>query len=144
MKVVVQRVLKASVSVNEEVRTISQGLLLYVGFTSGDDLAILKKMASKILALRIFDDEEGVMNRSVRDISGEILSISQFTLYADASKGNRPSYLKALNSKLALPLYDEFNAILKESNLIIKTGVFGGDMKISSINDGPVTILLEE
>lgn len=145
MKVVVQRVLQASVEVNGLTKAITNGLLLYVGFTQEDEgqPEKLKKMAQKILALRIFDDEQGIMNKSVMDVKGAILSISQFTLYADCKSGNRPSYLKALNRVLAEPLYDEFNACLKASKLEVVTGVFGGDMKIASINAGPVTILLE-
>ncbi len=143
MKVVVQRVKYAQVSVNNEViNDINQGLLLFVGFTQNDTFKEINYMVNKICHLRIFDDELGVMNKSLIDINGSILSISQFTLYADSKKGNRPSYIKALNGMDAKLLYDEFN---KELNKVImtKTGVFGADMQINLQNDGPVTIILE-
>ena len=143
MKVLVQRVKNASVRCLDVYEEIGEGLLLYVGFTDGDDINTLSKFTNKVLNLRIFNDENGVMNKSLMDIKGSILSISQFTLYGDAKKGNRPSYVKALNGTLAKPLYDEFNSKLRMSGLSVKEGVFGGDMKISSLNDGPVTIMLD-
>lgn len=143
MKVVVQRVKNASVKVeNKIVGQIEKGLLLLVGFTLGDNEEKIDYMINKILKLRIFDDECGIMNLSVDDISGSILSVSQFTLYADATKGNRPSYAKALKGDEAVKLYDLFNTKLKE-NIHVETGVFGAEMEVGLINDGPVTIILE-
>lgn len=143
MKVIVQRSKKSSVSVdNKLINKIDRGLVLLVGFTEGDTEEKLVNMAKKIVNLRIFDDETGVMNKSIIDVGGEILSISQFTLYADATKGNRPSYIKAMKGDKAIVLYEKFN---DELNKYIKTypGVFGADMQVNILNDGPVTILLE-
>jgi len=143
MKVVVQRSLNSSVSIDEKiVGSINYGLVLLVGFTSGDNEEIINKMVRKIVNLRIFDDENGIMNKSIIDVEGEILSISQFTLYADTKKGNRPSYINALGGEKASPLYDLFNNKLKEF-VNVETGVFGADMKVSIENSGPVTIILE-
>lgn len=145
MKVVVQRVLNSNVKVNDEiVGSIDKGLMLLVGFTNGDNIDTINYMVNKILNLRIFDDENGVMNLSVKDVNGEILSISQFTLYGDAKKGNRPSYINALKGEEATKLYDIFNETLKTSNLKVETGIFGEDMKVSLINDGPITIIIEK
>lgn len=144
MKVVVQRALDASVTVDEKITgKIDKGLLLLVGFTSTDTSKEIDWMVQKILNLRIFDDENGIMNLSVQDVKGKILSISQFTLYADARKGNRPSYIAALSGDKATVLYDEFNNKLK-NYINVETGVFGTDMKVSFTNDGPVTIILEK
>lgn len=121
---------------------IRKGLLLLVAFTEGDTVETLQKMAKKIVQLRIFDDKNHVMNRSLLDEELSVLSISQFTLYADTKKGNRPSYRKALSGNQATILYDEFNQELKKYTKV-ETGVFGADMKVQFINDGPVTILLE-
>lgn len=143
MRVVVQRSKYSKVEVDSKlVNEISLGLVLLVGFTEGDSEKEIEKIAKKIVNLRIFDDENGVMNKSVLDVGGQILSISQFTLYGDATKGNRPSYIKALNGKEAIKLYESFNM---ELNKYVKTlsGVFGADMEVSILNDGPVTILLE-
>ena len=143
MRVLVQRSLKSSVSVNNEiVGSIDKGLVLLVGFTQSDDSSKIDYLINKVLNLRIFDDEDGVMNKSILDVGGSILSISQFTLYADTKKGNRPSYVNALGGDKAILLYDEFNNKLKE-HVHVETGIFGADMKVSIINDGPVTILLE-
>ena len=143
MKVVIQRVKKASCTVdNEKISQIDNGLCLLVGFTHNDNIENIKKMIKKIVNLRIFDDENGIMNKSVLDVNGSILSISQFTLYADCKKGNRPSYIDALAGDKAVILYDKFNELLNEM-VITKTGRFGADMKIDLINDGPVTIILE-
>lgn len=143
MRVVVQRVKESTVKVNEKiVGQISNGLMLLVGFTDTDTEETLNKMVSKIVKLRIFPDENGVMNKSVLDISGSILSVSQFTLYADTKKGNRPSYIKALNGEKATVLYDKFNEKLR-SYLPVETGLFGADMEVSLTNMGPTTILLE-
>ena len=143
MKVIVQRSKESSVSVdNKLINKIDSGLVLLVGFTEGDDESKLVTMAKKIVNLRIFDDENGVMNKSILDVGGEILSISQFTLYADTKKGNRPSYINALSGDKAVLLYDKFN---EELNKYINTypGVFGADMKVVITNSGPVTIILE-
>ena len=145
MKVVVQRAIDASVKVNgKEVGSINKGLLLLVGFTQTDTEKEIDWMVNKVLNLRIFDDENGVMNKSVKDVEGEILSVSQFTLYADSRKGNRPSYLNALRGEEAIILYDKFNEKLKEQNIKVETGKFGADMKVAFTNDGPVTIILEK
>ena len=143
MKVVVQRAKKSSVSVNKKVvGKINQGLVLLVGFTENDSEKDIDYMIKKIINLRIFEDENNVMNKSLLDTKGQILSISQFTLYANTKKGNRPSYAKALNSKEAIKLYDLFNKKLKEY-VIVETGIFGEDMLVNIKNDGPVTIILE-
>lgn len=143
MKVVVQRSKYSKVEVNNKlINEISSGMVILVGFTEGDDDAKILKMVKKIVNLRIFDDENGVMNKSILDVEGKILSISQFTLYGDTSKGNRPSYVKALNGNLAIKLYEKFN---EELNKYVKTlpGIFGADMQVSILNDGPVTIVME-
>ena len=143
MKVVVQRSLKSCVSIdNKKVGSINFGLVLLVGFTNGDNEEVINKMVKKIINLRIFDDENGVMNKSLIDVEGDILSISQFTLYADTKKGNRPSYINALGGEKAKPLYDLFNEKLSEF-VNVETGIFGADMKVSIENNGPVTIILE-
>ena len=143
MRVVVQRSLNSLVEVNSKVTgKIDKGLVLLVGFTNNDSEENILKMVPKVLNLRIFNDENGVMNKSILDVKGSILSISQFTLYADTKKGNRPSYIKALKSEDASILYDRFNEELKKY-INVETGIFGADMKVNIINDGPVTILLE-
>ena len=145
MKVLVQRVLLSSVEVdNKIVGQINKGLMLLVGFTDSDTDKEIDYMVDKIINLRIFDDENGVMNKSLIDVNGSILSISQFTLYADTRKGRRPSYIKALSGDKAILLYDKFNNKLKEENIKVETGIFGADMKVSLINDGPITIMLEK
>ncbi len=145
MRVLVQRVLSSSVEVeNNVVGSIGKGILLLVGFTKNDSSKEIDYMVDKVLNLRIFDDEDGVMNRSLLDIDGSILSVSQFTLYADSSKGRRPSYVNALNGNEAITLYNEFNDKLRNTGINIETGVFGADMKVNLINDGPVTIMLEK
>ena len=144
MKIVVQKTKNASVSVNNKIiNKIDNGLVLLVGFTDGDNEEIIDYMVNKVSHLRIFEDENNIMNKSILDINGEILSISQFTLYGDASKGNRPSYVKALSGDKASILYNMFNEKL---NKIVKTysGVFGADMVISLENIGPTTIILEK
>lgn len=144
MKALVQRSLESSVKVdNKIVGKIDKGLVLLVGFTEGDNIKDIEYLAKKVVNLRIFDDEDGVMNKSLLDSGGSILSISQFTLYADSKKGNRPSYIKALKSNEALPLYEEFNNKLKEYNVNVETGIFAADMKVNITNDGPITIILE-
>ena len=145
MRVVVQRVKKASVTIKDTVKSqITEGLLIFVGVEELDAQADIDWLAAKISNLRIFGDESGLMNRSVVDIQGEMLVISQFTLHASTKKGNRPSFLKAAKPILAIPLYEKFvETLARESGLKVTTGVFGEDMKISLLNDGPVTILMD-
>ena len=143
MRIIVQRSKESSVSVNNKlINKIDHGLVLLVGFTQNDTEKDLDYLVNKVINLRIFDDEFGIMNLSILDSGGEILSISQFTLYANTKKGNRPSYIAALNGEDAIKLYDAFNEELKKY-LPVKTGIFGADMKVHIENDGPVTILLE-
>ena len=145
MRIIVQRCTNAQVTVdNKIVGKIDKGLMLLVGFTHTDDSSNIDYMVDKVINLRIFDDENGVMNKSLLDIEGSILSISQFTLYADARKGRRPSYIEALSGDKATKLYDTFNKKIKEKNINIETGIFGADMKVTLTNDGPVTIILEK
>lgn len=144
MRVVVQKVLNASCSIDNKLYSkIDNGLVLFVGFTDGDDIDKIKWMVNKVVNLRVFEDSNNIMNLSVKDVGGSILSISQFTLYGDANKGNRPSYIKALGGEEASMLYDLFNEELAKTGILLKTGKFKSDMKISLINDGPTTILLE-
>ena len=144
MKVVIQRSKEASVKVDDKiVGKIDKGLVVLVGFTENDNENIIDKMINKVINLRIFDDENGVMNQSLLDGNGDILSISQFTLYADTKKGRRPSYIKALRGEESTILYDIWNTKLKESGINVETGIFGADMKVSLINDGPVTIIID-
>ena len=144
MKVILQRVLSSSVEVNHKiVGKIDQGLTLLIGFHKNDDTTKLDKMIQKIIHLRIFDDSNHVMNQSVLDISGQVLSVSQFTLYADTKRGNRPSYSNAMEKDKAIQLYNEFNRKLGEY-LEVQTGIFGSNMKLKIENDGPVTIVLAE
>ena len=143
MKVIVQRSLSSSVSVeNKVVGEIKKGMVLLVGFQLDDTINDIDYMVQKIIHLRIFDDDNGIMNQSILESGGEILSISQFTLYADTSRGNRPSYSKAMKFEQANQLYKEFNHKL-ENYLSVKEGIFGADMKVSITNDGPITIILE-
>ena len=143
MKVLVQRSGKSSVSVSSKVvGKIDSGFVLFVGFTEGDDISNINYLVKKVLNLRIFPDENGVMNKSILDYGGSILSISQFTLYADTKKGNRPSYINALSGEYSSKLYDEFNKALSES-IHVETGIFGADMEVDITNIGPTTIMLE-
>ncbi len=143
MRILVQRSKESSVLVdNVTVGHITKGLVLFVGFTHNDNIDTIKKMVTKVLNLRIFDDENGIMNKNVKDIGGSILSISQFTLYANTKKGNRPSYVEALNSKDAEILYNLFNELLKKE-ISTETGIFKADMQVLIHNDGPITIALE-
>lgn len=143
MRILVQRSLNSNVSVNNNiVGQINKGLVIFVGFTNNDTEKEIDYLINKLLNLRIFDDESGIMNKSVLDVDGEILSISQFTLYADTKKGNRPSYINAMKNIEASKLYDLFNQKLK-TKIKVETGIFGADMKVNIVNDGPVTILLE-
>lgn len=144
MRVLVQRSKESKVTIDGKVNgKIDKGLVLLVGFTDGDNINNIKYLARKVVNLRIFDDENGVMNKSILDVGGKILSISQFTLYGDATKGNRPSYIKAMKGELATKLYDDFNNELREYNIEVETGIFGADMLVNINNDGPITICLE-
>lgn len=143
MRVLVQRSGKSSVTIdNEVVGKIDGGLVLLVGFTEGDDLSKIEYLAKKVVNLRIFPDENDVMNKSILDYGGSILSISQFTLYADTHKGNRPSYIEALRGEESTKLYDLFNEELRKY-VEVETGRFGADMVVNITNIGPTTILLE-
>lgn len=145
MRVVVQRVTEASVTIDgETVSAINEGLLLLIGITHSDSENEIDRITRKIVTLRIFDDEKGVMNRSVQDIGGSILAVSQFTLYGNCKKGNRPSYIDAAPGAVSEPLYDAFCDRLEQ--LLpgkIQRGRFGADMKVQLLNNGPVTILLD-
>ena len=145
MRVVIQRVQHASVTIDGNLKSkIGKGLLLLVGIEDRDTQEDIEWLCKKIAHLRIFDDENGVMNRSLLDINGDILLISQFTLHALTAKGNRPSYIKAAKPDIAIPVYNAFIAALEKwMNKKIERGVFGADMKVSLINDGPFTILLD-
>ena len=144
MRVLVQRSGNASVIIdNETVGKIDNGLVLLVGFTEGDDLSKIEYLAKKVVNLRIFPDENDVMNKSILDYGGSILSISQFTLYADTQKGNRPSYIQALRGEESTKLYDLFNEELRKY-VHVETGRFGADMVVNITNIGPTTILLEK
>lgn len=143
MRVIVQRSLNSSVMVdNNIVGSINKGYVLLVGFTHNDNINDVEYMVNKILNLRIFEDLNNKMNLSILDVGGSILSISQFTLYGDAKKGNRPSFIDSMNSEEAYKLYNLFNELLGK-RIHVETGIFGADMKVSICNDGPVTILLE-
>lgn len=144
MKAVIQRVSEAHVKVDDKiVGEISTGLLLLIGIDEEDEQTDADWLIQKILNLRIFGDEEGKLNLSVLNISGEILCISQFTLIADYKKGNRPSFIKASKPEKAIPLFDYFKTEIAKSNLNIESGIFGADMKVSLLNDGPVTIVMD-
>ena len=145
MRVVIQRVEQASVAVHGQITgKIEAGLLLLAGFEATDDDADIEWMVGKILRLRVFPDQDGVMNRSVQDAGGEILAVSQFTLYASVKKGNRPSWSRAAPGEISQPLFERFVAKLSEGlGRPVPTGVFGADMKVSLINDGPVTLIVD-
>ncbi|MBL0145497.1 MAG: D-tyrosyl-tRNA(Tyr) deacylase [Chitinophagaceae bacterium] len=145
MRVVIQRVLKASVTINEELTSsIDKGLLVFVGIEDADTIEDIEWLSNKIINLRIFDDENKVPNISVKDIEGDILLVSQFTLHAATKKGNRPSYIKASKPDVAIPLYEKLIAQLeKDFGKKNYTGVFGADMKVELVNDGPVTIVID-
>ena len=143
MKLVVQRSKESSVTVDKKiVGKINFGLVVLVGFTHNDTLDDIKFLAKKLVNLRIFDDENHMMNKSILDVNGSILSISQFTLYADTKKGNRPSYVNAMKASEARKMYDLFNDELKKYNINIQTGIFQSEMLVNITNDGPVTVIL--
>lgn len=145
MRIIIQRVSQASVTINGKTNgEIGTGMLVLLGIEVGDNQTDADWLAAKLVNLRIFDDENGVMNRSVQDLNGEILVVSQFTLHASTIKGNRPSYIKAARPKQAIPLYEYFCKLLEENTgKKIQTGIFGADMQVSLINDGPVTIIID-
>ncbi|HET8655929.1 MAG TPA: D-aminoacyl-tRNA deacylase [Longimicrobiaceae bacterium] len=144
MRVVLQRVSRARVTVEGGVTgEIGRGLLLLVGFRDGDDEETLRWMADKVLGLRIFPDEEGKMNRSVEEVGGGVLIVSQFTLYGDARKGRRPSFVEAARPEVAIPLYERFLEIVAASGRPVASGRFGAMMEVELVNDGPVTLALE-
>ena len=144
MKIVIQRVKNASVEVDFKiVGKIEKGLMLLVGVDETDETNDADWLVKKILDVRVFSDDEGKMNHSVKDINGEILCISQFTLISDYKKGNRPSYIKAARPEKAIPLFEYFKDEMKKSGLKTESGIFGADMKVSLINDGPVTLVFD-
>lgn len=145
MRVVIQRVTRASVTIAGELKSsIGRGMMILVGFCNEDTDQDLDWAVKKIAQLRIFDDEQGVMNKSIEETGGEILAVSQFTLYASCKKGNRPSYIRAAKPDISIPLYDAFCEKLQERlQKPIQTGVFGADMQVELINDGPVTICID-
>lgn len=145
MRCVVQRVSEASVTIDGKVRgRIGRGFVLLLGIHGADTTAQVDWMVRKCAQLRVFEDEEGKMNRAITDVGGSFLVISQFTLYGDARKGNRPSFIEAARPETAVPLYEAFiEGLRRESGLMVETGEFGADMKVALVNDGPVTILLE-
>ena len=144
MRLVVQRVKEASCTVDGNVTgKINDGFMVLVGFGSDDNKIIVEKMANKLAKLRVFEDSDSKMNLGLNDINGDILSISQFTLYADCSKGNRPSFNLALKGEEAIKLYDYFNEVLRQLGFKVEMGIFGADMKIKLLNDGPVTIIMD-
>ena len=144
MRIVLTTVLNASVTIdNEIVGKINRGFCLLVGFTHEDNKEVVDKMIDKMLGLRVFPDENGLTNLSIYDVKGEILSVSQFTLYADLAKGRRPSFINAMKPDEAKALYAYFNEQVKAKYGAVETGVFGADMKVSSVNDGPFTVVLD-
>lgn len=145
MRAVIQRVLQAKVIINNQITSeIQTGLLVFVGIEDSDTAADIEWLSNKIVNLRIFDDEEKIPNISVKDIDGDILAVSQFTLHASTKKGNRPSYIKASKAEIAIPLYEKFIIQLaNDLGKIIHTGEFGADMKVHLINDGPITISID-
>lgn len=144
MRVVLQRVKYASCSVDGNITgKCEKGYMLLVGFKDGDDDAMIEKIAKKVVDLRIFEDENDKLNLSIKDVDGSILSISQFTLYASCKKGRRPSFTNAMNPEQASKMYDKFNDELRKLEMHVEEGIFGADMKIELLNDGPVTIILD-
>jgi D-tyrosyl-tRNA(Tyr) deacylase len=144
MRITLQRVSSAICRVNGQISgEIGTGLLLLVGFTAGDNVAMLSTAATKCLELRIFPDEHGKLNRSLQDIGGSILLISQFTLYANCSRGRRPDFTQAAPPELAKRLYEDFILLLRNTGIEVQTGIFAADMQISLVNEGPITINLE-
>lgn len=144
MRAVVQRVSEASVKIKGEITgTIEQGYMILLGIHAEDTQADVDYLVGKIAKLRVFEDDEGKLNRSIDAVAGSILSISQFTLYAETKKGNRPSFIKAARPEVAVPLYEAFNEGLRQLQIPVVTGKFGADMKVALVNDGPVTIIFD-
>lgn len=144
MRVVIQRVSHASCKVDNNITgKVNNGLLLFIGFKIGDTLDLFPKVIKKIIGLRIFEDENGKMNKSITDVNGSILAISQFTLYGSLAHGNRPSFTEAMPFSEANKFYELFVSELKKNNIEVECGIFGADMKIELLNDGPVTIILD-
>lgn len=145
MKVVIQRVMRASVTIDGQLHSsIGEGIMILVGIQADDCDEDIEWLTGKICNLRIFDDENGVMNRSILEAGGDILAVSQFTLMARTKKGNRPSYIDAAKTEISVPLYEQFvDALSREMGKEVKTGVFGADMKVELINNGPVTIIID-
>ena len=144
MRAIIQRVTEASVTVDKNITgKIQHGLVILLGIEDADTDEDIEKLSSKIINLRIFNDTEGVMNVSIKDVGGDILLVSQFTLYASTKKGNRPSFIRAAKPDHAIPLYEAFRDYMISQEIRVKEGVFGADMKVSLVNDGPVTIILD-
>jgi len=144
MRLVIQRVCKASVNVNDEtIATIGTGYLILVGITHTDSVEKADWLARKVAGLRLFEDAQGLTNLSLADVNGEVLAVSQFTLYANANKGRRPSFVAAARPEIALPLFERFVTHLRQQDVQVQTGAFGAHMSVSLINDGPVTLILE-
>ena len=144
MRVILQRVSSASVSIEgATVGAIQRGFVLLVGFTHDDDADDVEWMASRVVGLRLFGDDEGKLNRSLDDVGGALLVISQFTVYGDARKGRRPSFIAAARPETAIPLYERFIAMLRATGVRVETGEFGADMQVSLVNEGPVTLVLD-
>ena len=144
MKIVLQRVKEASVTIDGEIHgAIGKGYMILVGFNEEDNHEIIDRLVEKVIHLREFEDENQKMNRSLLEVEGSILSISQFTLYADCRKGRRPSFINAAKPDISSPLYDYLNECLRNQGIHVETGIFGADMKCALINDGPVTIVLD-
>ena len=145
MKVVIQRVSKSSVSIDHQIKAqINKGLLVLLGIENADDQSDIEWLCRKVSQLRIFDDQDGVMNKCIKDIDGEVIVVSQFTLHASTKKGNRPSYIYAAKPDIAIPLYEQFVTRLEvELGKNVQTGEFGAEMEVSLINDGPVTIIID-
>lgn len=144
MRLVIQKVSSSNVKINNEVvGSIDKGFMVLVGITDSDNKTIVDKMVDKLINLRIFEDENDKLNLSLLDVKGSILSISQFTLYANCKKGRRPSFIEAAKPDISKPLYEYFNQQLKEKGVMVETGVFGAMMEVSLVNDGPVTIILD-
>ena len=145
MRILIQRVTRASVTIDKEVKSmINNGLLILIGIEESDNGEDIEWLVKKCINLRIFDDEQGIMNKSILESEGDVLAVSQFTLMASTKKGNRPSYIRAAKPEISIPLYEEFCRKMEEAlNKPIMTGVFGADMQVELINDGPVTIFID-
>jgi len=144
MRLVIQRVTEGSVTIEGKINgQIGKGYVVLVGFGQQDTENVLEPMIEKMINLRIFEDENGKMNKSLLDVNGSILSISQFTLYANCRHGRRPGFTDAMQPTYAIPMYDRFNEMIKNKGIHVETGIFGADMKVSILNDGPVTIILD-